>query len=243
MASTTMHRAWDRRESDVTRRPPPRGQAGRQPPPNRAARRHPPRPPAPRRGSRHRHRHRRRDRRCHRRTRQQAGPAQPGSPHHAQAAQRGHGGVRQAGLPRHPGQRHRRYRQDLARHLLPVLLQQGGPAARPGGRGGQRLAVPLRHAQCAARPGHVAPVGGRLRLGPGLLGALDQLRAALPDLDRSGHGRSRAGRHGAPNLHRHVGRARASRSGRTRRATSSIPRPPAWPPWPCSTASTTCATS
>ena len=202
-----MHRAWDRRESDVTRRPLPRGRAGRRAPPKRAARRRPPqRRPTPAARPRTDTADRRPatrgptpdEQRRHRRPRQQAGPAQPGSSHHAQAAQRRHGGVRQAGLSRHPGQRHRRYRQDLARHLLPVLLQQGGPAASPGGRGGQRVAVPLRHAQRAARPGRAAPVGGRLRLGAGLLGALDQLRAALPDLDRSGHGRSRAGRHGAP---------------------------------------------
>ena len=64
-----------------------------------------------------------------------------------------------AGLPRGPGRRHRQGRQDLARHLLPVLLEQGRPV--PGaGRGRRRRdARARRRASRRSRPtatGYVA---------------------------------------------------------------------------------------
>ena len=55
--------------------------------------------------------------------------------------------------------------------------------------------------------GRRAAVGGRARLGPGLLRAVDPLRAALPGLDRPGHHRPRADRRDPQHLHGHVGRA------------------------------------
>ena len=50
-------------------------------------------------------------------------------------------------------------------------------------------AEPLRRAEHAAGRGRRTAVGGRPRMDPGLLRALDPLRAALPGLDRPGHHR------------------------------------------------------
>ena len=156
-----------------------------------------------------------------RRTGQQARPAQPGPAHHAQAARRGDGRLRQAGLPRHPGQRRRRDRQDVTRHLLPVLLQQGGPAAGPGGRGGRRSPEGLRRASSTlpGRGWHAA-VGGRARLGHRPTrssgSATRRSSASWTDLATD---RPRAGRHHPPHLLGHLGRPRQRRSVPTPRAT------------------------
>ncbi len=123
-----------------------------------------------------------------RRARQQARSAQPGQAHHAQAPRRGDGRLRQARLPRDPGERRRRNRQDVTRHLLPVLLQQGRPAARPGGRGCRRFEEGLRLVQHTARAGWHAAVGGRARVGAGVLGPLEAQCAPLPRVGRAGHG-------------------------------------------------------
>ncbi len=127
-------------------------------------------------------------RRRRRRPGKQAGAAQPGTPHHAQAARCRDGRLRRAGLSQHPGQRRRRDRQDVTRHLLSVLLQQGGPAPRARDRGGRRSPESLRRAEHAARRWRQAAMGGRASLGHCVLGAVAALRAAVPRLDRpDGH--------------------------------------------------------
>ena len=160
-------------------------------------------------------------------TGQPTGAAQPGPPHHAQAARRGHGGLRPARLPRHPGQRRGRDRQDLARDLLPLLLQQGGPAAgarrRGGGRGGR--AVQLARGDPRRRRG----LGRRAGLGGPVLGAVGPLRPAAAGLDRPGGHRSRARRPGPPGGDRHVrGAGRPDR----RQRTAGPPWTPTRPAWP-----------
>src|SRR5215472_7073801 len=98
-----------------------------------------------------------------RRARPRPRAARAGSRDRAQAARGRHDRVRGAGLQRCPRRRRGPPGRHLARHVLPVLLQQGGPvpgaaagrAARHGDRG---RGLPRRH-QRRDRPHSAPPVG------------------------------------------------------------------------------------
>ena len=91
--------------------------------------------------------------------------------------------------------------------------------------------------------GGAPQVGGRARMDPGLLRTVDPLRAALPGLDRLGHDRPGTARPDPQHLHLDVGRTGQADQSRLVGPHHSTPMPPAWPPSPCSTASTTSASS
>ena len=127
--------------------------------------------------------------RCRRRAGQPAGPAFAGAQDHAQAPRRRHDRLRPSRLLRGARRRHRQGGPDLARDLLPLLLQQGGSPAGPGGRGRRGGGHP-RHVtrpRGARRPGlaRTAPVDGAILRG------LAALRPRPAGLDRSGHERRR----------------------------------------------------
>ena len=82
-----------------------------------------------------------------------SGAARPGPAHTPPPPCRRRGGLRDSRLPRHTRRRHRQARAHLARHLLPVLLQQGGPVPRARRRGRRGHARP----RGVARPAHRRP--------------------------------------------------------------------------------------
>ena len=164
-------------------------------------------------------------------TRRGAGPgaraARAGQEDDAQAARRGDDRVREARLPRGARRRHRQGGQDVARHLLPVLRQQGRPVPHAHGRRGRGDDRAVRIARRRSAPtttGSASCANGCSRFAD----IYRALRAGDPGLDRSRDRwhRVRAHRHRrAQRLHPHARRAHrrvdGRRAGSTRR----------WPRW------------
>ena len=119
--------------------------------------------------------------------------AGPGSQHTSQAARRGRRGLRGQGLSRHPCRRHREARPHLARHLLPVLPEQGRAVRRAGDRSRRRDAGARR----VARPASSRDRRDGTRCGAGSASSWTSTTSTAPSSGRGRKPRSEAPSSGA----------------------------------------------